>query len=104
MTTSLPAATASAPSTTMSMSPQSVTTAPSKPHSSRRMWVHKSLLPPAKVPFTLLKEVIRQWRPPSSTATWKGLRYSSRSARWLRMESTASKAGRPFFTLALPRR
>ena len=52
----------------------------------------------------LLDDVIRQWRPPSSTATWKGLRYSSRSARWLRMESTASKAGRPFFTLALPRR
>lgn len=93
------AATASAPSTTISISPQSVTTAPSNPHSSRRIRVHRSLLPPAKTPFILLKDVIMQAICASLTSISKGFRYSSLAERSVSIESTAST-----FFPAFPRR
>ena len=99
MTISFPAATASAPSTTISISPQSVTTAPSNPHSSRRIRVHRSLLPPAKTPFILLKDVIMQAICASLTSISKGFRYSSLAERSVSIESTAST-----FFPAFPRR
>ena len=67
-----------------------ITTAPSNPHSSRRIRVHRSLLPPAKTPFILLKDVIMQAICASLTSISKGFRYSSLAERSVSIESTAS--------------
>ena len=61
------------------MDRQSLTTSPSKPHSSRRTWVRRNRLAVAGIPFRSLNEVITVAAPASSAAL-KGGRCTLRSS------------------------